>query len=420
MTAHVIGLDVGTSGVRAAALTRDGAVVGTAATRFATEGLEPTTPASWWHAAQASLRRLARECDLSAVQALAIDGTSGTVVAVDASGDPVGPARMYSEPCGNADILARIAREAPPDSAALGSSSALARVLMMQDRPQVSRVLHQADWLLGRLTDRYDCSDENNALKTGYDPVARCWPDWVSRAGAHRHKLPDVYEPGAPVAPIGPAGLALGLPAALQVCAGTTDGCASFLATGAAAIGDAVTALGSTLVIKLLADKPISAPAYGIYSHRLGARWLVGGGSNTGGKVIETLFPRDRLADLTEQLRPEAPTGLHFYPLLAPGERFPINDPNLAPRLQPRPADEAAFFQAVLEGIAEVEALAYRRLHELGAPPLVSVRSVGGGADNAAWTKIRANMLKVPFAAAASQEACVGTARLVLERMVKA
>ena len=77
-----------------------------------------------------------------------------------------------------------------------------------------------------------------------------------------------------------------------MVHAGTTDGCASFLATGARRAGEAVTALGSTLVIKLLSDKPIFAPDYGIYSHRIGETWLLGGASNTGGKVIEHLFPR--------------------------------------------------------------------------------------------------------------------------------
>jgi D-ribulokinase len=168
-------------------------------------------------------------------------------------------------------------------------------------------------------------------------------------------------------------------------------------------------------VIKILSDRPISAPAYGVYSHRLGERWLVGGASNTGGKAIQHLFPTANLSELSAALRPDRPTGLHFYPLARPGERFPINDPNLAPRLTPRPADEATFFQAVLEGIAEIEALAYRRLAELGAPTLKSVRSVGGGAGNAGWTRIRQRLIDAPFDAAFSQDACVGAARLALE-----
>ncbi len=76
------------------------------------------------------------------------------------------------------------------------------------------------------------------------------------------------------------------------------------------------------------------------------------------------------------------PTGLDYYPLPQAGERFPIADPNFEPRLSPRPDDDRLFFQGLLEGIAQVEAQGYERLAELGATPLKSIRSVGGGAAN--------------------------------------
>ena len=414
MTPRLLGIDVGTSGVRAALLDADGRLAGMASASFATIGEDPAAPATWWRAVRLCLAELREGHDLSALAALAVDGTSGTIVAVDEGGAPIGPASMYDEACGDDAVIARIAAEAPAGSAALGRTSGLARVLTMQDRPGVRHCLHQADWIAGRLSGRFDCSDENNALKTGYDPVSRRWPAWIARTGADPVRLPRVVEPGASIAPVGAEGRALGLPAGAMVHAGTTDGCASFLATGAARIGDGVSALGSTLVIKLLSDAPVFEPAYGVYSHRLGERWLVGGASNTGGKVIESLFPGADLAALTARLRPDRPTGLDFYPLARPGERFPINDPALAPRLAPRPADDAEFFQAVLEGIAAIEALAYRRLAELGAPALASVRSVGGGAGNETWARMRQARLGVPFEPALSQEACVGTARLLL------
>ncbi|RVC71805.1 carbohydrate kinase, partial [Mesorhizobium sp. M4A.F.Ca.ET.022.05.2.1] len=56
----------------------------------------------------------------------------------------------------------------------------------------------------------------------------------------------------------------------------------------------------------------------------------------------------------------------------------------------------------------------YRRLAELGSPKLTSVRSVGGGAANAAWTAIRQRKLGVDFVPALSDEAAAGTARLAL------
>ncbi|MGH7108120.1 MAG: FGGY-family carbohydrate kinase, partial [Acetobacteraceae bacterium] len=102
------------------------------------------------------------------------------------------------------------------------------------------------------------------------------------------------------------------------------------------------------------------------------------------------------------------------YPLLRPGERFPIADPTWPARLEPRPADDAAFLYGLLEGIARIEALGFRRLAELGGPPLRSIRTVGGGARNTTWTAIRARILGVPLLPARSREAAVGTASLAL------
>jgi D-ribulokinase len=414
MSARVIGIDVGTSGVRAAALADNGATVGSAAVAMTAFG-DATTPAAWWNCVRAVISELGSSCDLSRVRALAVDGTSGTMLAVDRFGEPVGPARMYDEPCD--DDTRAIAEYAPAESAARGATSALACVLMMQGRPNVRHMLHQADWISGKLSGRFDRSDWNNALKTGYDPVAARRPEWIERTGADLEKLPVVLEPGSAIGQVNAEAVGLGIPESAIVHAGTTDGCASFLATGASEAGDGVTALGSTLVVKLLSDHPIFAPEFGIYSHRIGSTWLAGGVSNTGGKVIDQFFSRDRLATLSACLDPETPTGLSYYPLLKPGERFPIDDPKLPPRLEPRPEDDTTFFQAILEGVAEVEALAYRKLAELGAPRLRSVRTVGGGAANSAWTRIRERKLGVPFKHAESQEVCAGVARLALQNL---
>ncbi|MGK9232333.1 FGGY-family carbohydrate kinase [Inquilinus limosus] len=413
-TARAIGIDIGTSGVRAVAVDAAGRPVGRGTMSTDSPGLDPRDPETWWLATVAALRRLSAEADLATVGALSVDGTSGTVLAADAAGRPVGPALMYNDPCPDEAVPARIDAVAPAGSAARGRSSALARALVLLRRPGAVRVLHQADWIAGRLSGRFDVTDENNALKTGYDPVARRWPDWIFGLGIDPAALPRAVAPGTPVGPVGADAITLGLPAGALVVAGTTDGCASFLATGADAVGDAVTALGSTLVIKLLSDRPVDSPQHGVYSHRMGDRWLVGGASNSGGAVIAQLFGRDRLPALTAALRPDRPTGLSYYPLPRPGERFPVADPALAPVLEPRPDDDAVFFQGVLEGIAGIEARAYRLLAELGAPAVTSLRSVGGGAANAGWTEIRRRQLGVPFLPALSEDAAEGTARLAL------
>ena len=188
--------------------------------------------------------------------------------------------------------------------------------------------------------------------------------------------------PGAAIGPIDPADRrdASACRRPPCICAGTTDGVASFIATRAAAPGDAVTSLGTTLVLKLLSDKPIFAPGQGVYSHRLGDRWLAGGASNTGGAALLAHFSAERMAALTPQLDPARPTGLDYYPLPKPGERFPISDPQLPPRVTPRPADDVQFFQGLLEGIAAVEALAYQALRRTWSTGLAAESSASAAA----------------------------------------
>lgn len=408
----VLGIDIGTSGVRIAARGRDGALLAMSQAAMAAPltdfGRAQQDPAIWWEALVAAFAGL----NLSGLRvlALALDGTSGTIVPCAADGTPLGLASMYNDVAEAAAVKA-IAAVAPAETAALGSTSPLARAMMMEGN--AVRILHQADWLLGRLCGRFDVSDENNALKSGYDPLQRAWPSWLPATGFDLARFPNVVPAGERVGTVLPAiAKQFGLPEGVAAVAGTTDGCAAFLASGARDAGDGVSSLGTTLTIKLLSATPVFAPQFGIYSHRIGDQWLAGGASNTGGGVLASFFSRDDIARLTPLIDPDVPTGLDYYPLSRPGERFPVNDPAFAPRLSPRPPEDHVFLQGLLEGIAAVEALAYRKLAELGASPLSSICSVGGGAANEKWTAMRLRTLAVPAKHPESEHAAMGTARL--------
>ncbi|MEL6267519.1 MAG: FGGY-family carbohydrate kinase, partial [Pseudomonadota bacterium] len=414
-----LGIDVGTSGVRAALLGAEG-VAGFAKAAMADHGGDLRDPAVWARALDAALAGL--DPGLKAeVGALAVDATSGTVLALDEDEAPIGQALLYNDAVDDPAIPATIAAVAPRESAAHGAASGLARAIALAARPGARRILHQADWIVSLMTGERGTTDESNALKTGYDPVARRWPEWLDALPIDRAMLPRVVAAGAPMARVSAAAAARhGLPEGAVAVGGMTDGCASFMATGAGAPGDGVTALGTTLTVKLLSDRPVFAPEYGIYSHRIGDLWLAGGASNTGGGALAAHFAPEAIARLSATIDPAHPTGLDYYPLPRPGERFPIADPDLAPRTEPRPADDATFLQGLLEGIAGIEALAYRRLGELGAPPLARLRTVGGGAQNAAWTAIRARATGATMAGAASEEAAVGVARLARAHLDRA
>ncbi|RVD73597.1 carbohydrate kinase [Mesorhizobium sp. M4A.F.Ca.ET.029.04.2.1] len=415
MAPLAIGIDIGTSGARAVAMRPDFSIAARAAVPLDRFGANSRDPVVWWAAVEATLKELLSAIDRAAVRSIAVDGTSGTVLPVDAVGRPLAEPLMYNDKVPVDTILAVIAREAPEASAAHGATSGLAKALSFQRLPGVAWMLHQADWIAGQFSGRFDVSDENNSLKTGYDVEAGRWPDWIDATGMRMELLPEIVRPGSVTGRLtADAAERFGLARNVAVVAGTTDGCASFLATGAAAAGEGVTALGSSLTIKILSDRPISAPRYGIYSHRLGDAWLAGGASNSGGKVLARHFSVARIIELSAAIDPATETGLDYYPLGTAGERFPIADPTLPPRLTPRPASDADYLKAMLEGIASIEALGYRRLAELGSPKLTSVRSVGGGAANAAWTAIRQRKLGVDFVPALSDEAAAGTARLAL------
>lgn len=416
MTPLVIGIDLGTSGARAVAMTPAFDIVAQGASSLTDHGADARDPGVWWRAVEAALEQVLAVVEPSSVRAIAVDGTSGTLLPVDADGTPLARPLMYSDKVEDEGLLARIAPVIARDSAAHGATSGLAKALVFQDTDGIAKVLHQADWIAGQLSGRFDTTDENNALKTGYDPVAKRWPEWIAATGLRPELLPRVVAPGTPVGTIAPAmAQRFGLAGDVAMVAGTTDGCASFVATGASEPGDGVTVLGSTLTLKLLCDRPVFAPEFGVYSHRINGFWLAGGASNTGGRVLARYFTGDEIARLSEGIDPQEESGLDYYPLLGPGERFPVMDANLQPRLEPRPASDATFLKGMLEGIAAIEKRGYDRLADLGAPALRSVRSVGGGAGNAVWSAIRQRRLGVPFLPAHSEQAAAGAARLALK-----
>lgn len=90
--------------------------------------------------------------------------------------------------------------------------------------------------------------------------------------------------------------------------------------------------MGSTLAIKLLSTNRIEDARFGVYSHRLDDKWLVGGASNTGGAVLRQMFTDEQLEKLSGHIDPMETSRLDYYPLQAVGERFPVADPNLQPR----------------------------------------------------------------------------------------
>ncbi|MEO0408274.1 MAG: FGGY-family carbohydrate kinase [Cyanobacteria bacterium P01_A01_bin.135] len=407
-----LGIDFGTSGARAIAIDPSGTIQAEARRPFSSGEVSSAT--AWRTTLFELMAQLPAEV-CAEVGAIAINGTSSTVLRCDSQGEPVGEPILYNDSRGEA-LLERIDAIAPPEHVVRSASSSLAKLLWWHQQDPLPSAgnffLHQADWLAFLLHGQLGVSDYHNSLKLGYDVVQLTYPDWFD-AVPRGLVLPRVVAPGTQVGPLRPAvAQRYGIPQTCQICAGTTDSIAAFLASGAAQPGEAVTSLGSTLVLKLLSTTRVEETAAGVYSHRFGDLWLAGGASNTGGAVLAEFFTPQEIDALTPQLQPQEDTGLGYYPLRQPGERFPVNDPNLPPQLAPRPKNPAQFLQGLLEGIARIEAQGYIKLQSLGATPLQQVYSAGGGAKNGPWRSLRNRYLGVPVLVAAQTEAAYGSARL--------
>ena len=411
-----IGIDLGTSGCRAIAIDKSGKHIATSRPLLDNHQQSTQDPALHWKVVHHCLQDLTAQCrDSWLIEAISVDATSGSVLLTDEAGKPITPLFMYhhAEP----EQAKIIAQHAPEISGAHGAQSGLAKALaLLQATKHIPnrQLLHQADWINFNLGAPLGISDENNALRSGYDPIERHWPKWLSKL-LDSAILPKVVSPGTPIGTLSPAlTKAFNLPQAPTLIAGTTDSIAALIATGVSQPGDAVTSLGSTLVLKLISDKPLFLPKQGVYSHRLGDYWLVGGASNSGGAVLAYYFNPTEIETLSKQIDLKQ-TPPAYYPLLKTGERFPIYNPNKQPNLTPRPDSDSLFLHGLLAGIARIEADGYQSLIQAGASPIKTINTVGGGAQNPIWQQIRQQHHTVPVTIATQTEAAYGAAKLALQ-----
>ncbi|CAI5930349.1 unnamed protein product [Closterium sp. NIES-64] len=266
---------------------------------------------------------------------------------------------MYNE-AGSAEAVAAVAAVAPANHTTTAGTSTLCKLMTWCQ-------------LCGGGAADVHVKDFNSALKR--------LPRLAART-ALLPMLPRVLPPGSLIGSVAAQLTAeFALPSDCIVTTGTTDSIARFPGREGNYPGYAVTSLGSTLAVKLVSTARIDDARFGVYSHRLppgnwappevenegeteqgGAaeedkecKWLVGGASNTGGAVLRGYFTDEQLRELSVKIDPSVGSKLDYYPLTRPGERFPVSDPDLQPRLTPRPADDALFLHGILESIATIE-----------------------------------------------------------------
>lgn len=408
----VVGIDLGTQGVRSLAVDRQGNVQATTSCSLSPNpatlpgGWHEQNPEGWWQKVGESTRHLLQLLPVHCVvDAVCVTSTSGSVVAVDTHGAPIYPAIMYNDERSQ-PFVSEVRQSAREIEVRLGyainATFAIAKIVWLAREQQdifvrTQHIISPTDFIIGCLSGNYGTSDYSNMLKSCYDLVEDRWPDFIQQdLNIPLSKLPDVVAPGTCVAKVSLEGARTsGLPRGTPVIAGATDGVASQIASGAVTPGCWNSTLGTTLVIKGISESIILDPQRRIYCHRHpDGWWMPGGASNCGAEWITCEYPDDNLKELDRLAWKRMPTGLVSYPLARTGERFPFRQPKAEGFLLGTPMDQVERFAAGLEGVAMLERLAYDTLLEIGATVGDSVYVTGGGARSLVWLRVRSSMLQ--------------------------
>ncbi|PZR28403.1 MAG: carbohydrate kinase [Citrobacter freundii] len=426
-----LGIDIGTQGARIVLLEKNGIQLAAREEVFPlSETLrEEQSPVTWWESVNrlipALLNEVRQTISLNDIKAVAVTSTSGTIIPLDHSFEPLHSAIMYSDPrsANEAAFCKEVASSLVKKGyTAFNASSGLPKMKWFLNHfsdkiPQLYKFIHAADFITGRLCGEYGVTDYTNAMKSGYNIHDFSWPDYITdQIGIRKEWLQEVKPSGETVGWIKQElAQAWGLPSSVIVTTGVTDGCASQIAAGAVSPGQWNTTIGTTLVIKGVTQKEVIDPLGAIYNHRHPAGyWMPGGASNTGADWVSKFFAGEDLKELNEKAGSRLPAGSLAWPLLQTGERFPFVSPN-ATGFWPE-GNTIERFTAAMEGVAFIERYAYETICGLSGEKIERIFSAGGGSNSDTWMKIRSSVINVPVCKMKNVSGAAGAAILAASR----
>ncbi|KVL31731.1 xylulokinase [Burkholderia sp. MSMB1835] len=411
-----IGLDLGTSGVKAVLLDRDGAVRASASRPLAASRPQPRwseqAPRDWWDAACGALAALVSDArtagiDPRDIDALGLTGQMHGATLLDAHGDVLRPAILWND--GRADAeCEELERLAPAlrtvaGNIAMPGFTAPKLLWVRRHEPDVfariAYVLLPKDYLRYRLTGAFATDASDAAGTLWLDVAKRDYDDTLLAAcGLSRAQMPAVFEGNRITGTLLPAvARALGL-REIPVVAGGGDNAAGAVGVGIVRPGDALLSLGTSGVYFAVSDGFRANPESAVHSfcHALPDTWhLMSVMLNAAGCVDFTaqLTGYDGVAALLDDAETNARASRPWFLPYLSGERTPHNDVNakgvfygLTP--DTRRADLA---NATLEGVGFALLDGIDALHAAGLAP-DNITVIGGGSRSAYWTQMLADL----------------------------
>jgi len=399
------GLDFGTSGARISIINFQKKLVFSNSVPYSHSFKNPK---SWINSCENLLASLPIEVKIN-LNKLAISGTSGTLIASNLQGEPLGEAIPYDQACRENKILLESLTSGEDHLRTPYSS--LAKALNLIDKYGTNILLrHQSDWITGWFLKDWTHGEESNNFKLGWDLIKESWPKSYLNT-SWKKCLPQIIKSGQIIGQVH-SGVAesFKLNKKLILISGTTDSNASLIAAG---LGkeDGLTVLGTTIVVKKIINNPIKEK--GITAHKVNGNWICGGASNAGCGILSKFFSDSEITELSRQINTSKNTSFNLLPLNSKGERFPIHDSHLEPILDPRPVSDSLYLHALFEGLAKIELKGWEKLRELTGSLPKKIITIGGGSKNPQWRKIREKIINIPIVSC-KKTTSFGTALLAI------
>lgn len=432
-----IGLDLGTSGLRALLVDAAGRTIGDANANYSVShphsGWSEQDPVDWTDSCIAVMAALKASypSDFAKVQGIGMSGHMHGATTLDAEGLVLRPCILWNDTRSHSQA-ARLDSN-PVFRKVTGNIvfpgfTAPKLVWMAQHEPalfaRIDKVLLPKDYMNFWLTG-VAASDMSDSAGTAWlDVGARDWSDTLLDAtGMRRDQMPMLYEGTEIIGTVKPDIAALlGLPEDVQVVAGGGDNAVAACGVGAMEDGDGFVSLGTSGVVLTARDgfAPMAETAVHSFCHAVPAQWyqmgvvLAATDSMNWLSGITGVTP----SELTQALgtTPEPPNDLLFLPYLS-GERTPHNDSAVRGGFLGLDIAHTRndMTRAVMEGVCYALRDSLEALRATGAAPK-RLLAIGGGTQSDHWVAMLASILDLPLDVPAQGEfgAALGAARLAI------
>jgi xylulokinase len=411
-----LGIDIGTSGVKAVVISDEGQVLGQGTAALSVSRPQPLwseqDPADWWHATEAAVCAIAPALR-SKVQCIGLAGQMHGATLLGSDDRPLRPAILWNDgrSFAECDELERLVPDmrAITGNIAMSGFTAPKAMWVRKNEPQVfnqiASILLPKDYVRLCMTGEKasDCSDSAGTL--WLDGSTRDWSaDMLAACGLSLNQMPSVYEGSAITGTLrGEVAARWGM-AEVFVVAGGGDNAAGAAGVGVVKDGDALLSLGTSGVIFVATRnfRPNPARAVHAFCHCLPDLWHQMSVHLSAASCVDwaaRLIGCDGPAALIALAETAAPGGGSelFLPYLS-GERTPHNDPLVRGAFLglDNESDPGRLAQAVLQGVAFALADGLGALKEAGSE-IASLSVIGGGARSPYWGTIIAAALNTPL-----------------------